>query len=105
MLHDNKAVRKAAQERMERLYELAYQKNRKGEDEKLARKYIVIARGISSHYKINMPTRIKNAICKKCSTTLIPGRNCSVRLVSTGGYLLYACSCGHRNRVFYGKKK
>jgi RNase P subunit RPR2 len=105
MLHDNKAVRKAAEERMERLYELAYKKNLEGRDEELERKYVRMAKSISSHYKISMPKTIKRSICNNCSTVLIPGKTCRVRLASSKGYLSYICRCGHENKIFYKGRK
>lgn len=87
--------------RMERLFELAVARTAKGGEEnlRLAHRYLKIAHDISRHYKVRMPERMRNQVCKECGNLLVPGANCTVRVVS-GGFLAYRCSCGHTTRRF-----
>ncbi len=88
-------------ERMLRLLELAKQRTTKGKgSDALSKRYIRIAREISSHYKISTPKAFKNAVCNRCNNVLIPGINCKVRL-SSGKYVVYKCECGNEKHVFY----
>ena len=105
-MHGEKAVKKLAEERVRRLFSLAYSRTAASkESDKLARRYIGIARRISSHYKIKIPSELKRAACRKCNSMLMPGKNCTVRLVADKGYIIYRCECGNENRVFYKKSR
>lgn len=66
----------------------------------LAKRYIGIARKISSHYKVKIPKRISDRICKSCNNFLVPGVNCRVRKASVPDCIVYKCSCGEEKRVF-----
>lgn len=89
-------------ERMLRLLELARERTiRDKSSDPLSKRYIKIAREISSHYKISSPREFKNSVCKKCNSVLIPGLNCKVRLASGKKYLVYKCECGKEKHVFY----
>ncbi len=105
-MHDNKTVKRVAQERVQRLLDLAYDRTYKsGGRDQLAKRYISLARHITSHYKIPTEARLRKYTCTKCNSTLIPGRNCTVRLVQSKGYLSYKCECGHENHIFYRKRR
>ena len=99
MARNSNLIEKVANERIERLFVLAEGRWAAGDDG-LARKYIKLARKIGSHYKVGVPLRMKNRICKKCNAVLLPGINCRVRVVR-GGYLAYKCSCGAEKKVFF----
>lgn len=71
---------------------------------KLARRYVSLARRISSHYKVSMPRELKHRICRNCGNFLVPGVNCSVRVASVHGYVAYVCECGEERHLFYKKK-
>jgi ribonuclease P protein subunit RPR2 len=71
------------------------------ESRRLAKRYVSLARSISSHYKISIPKKLKNKVCTKCGNFLVPGINCSVRVASTHGYVAYVCECGKERHVFY----
>lgn len=96
-------AKEVAADRMHRLFDLAQQRTKKddGASRKLAKRYIRIAKAISSHYKVSMPKQIKERICRKCGNVLIPGLNCRVRLASSKGYAAYICECGAERHVFY----
>lgn len=96
-------VKKIALERMERLFELADEMERKdGEEERrLAKRYTALLKKISMHYKVTMPKAIKNRICSKCGSILIPGFNCTVQIASSKGYVVYTCKCGEEKHILY----
>jgi len=71
-------------------------------DEKLAMRYSKLLKRISTHYKIRLPRPLKARFCRGCGQLLVPGKNCKIRLVSSGRYVLYACaSCKNENRIPY----
>ena len=96
-------MKKIAVERIERLYDLAKERELAGGDDndKLAMLYIALARRIGMHYRVRMPKEVKNNICKKCNRVLIPGITCTVRVVGRDRCLVYRCKCGAEKRVFY----
>ena len=101
MPKSNTLMTTVGKERMLTLLELAKQRtNRNRKSDPLSKRYIKIAREISSHYKISAPKEFKNAICNKCNNVLIPGINCKVR-VSSNKYIVYKCECGNEKHVFY----
>lgn len=101
MFRDEKLEKQIAGERIERLFKLAEERTRLGTErsDKLSKRYIGLARRISSHYKVKMPKKIRDGICKKCNSVLIPGINAKVRK-SSHGYMAYKCNCGAEKRVF-----
>ena len=44
---------------------------------------------------------MKTEVCGSCDSVLIPGINCSVRLASSYGYIVYRCKCGAEKHVMY----
>jgi len=96
-------VRSVAAWRISRLASLAEEMEISGGsgNERLAKRYIQIAKEISSHYKVRMPVSIKARICKCCGSFMVPGVNCSVRIASSNGYIVYKCSCGCENHLPY----
>lgn len=99
-MKDEKVVKEIAEERIARLFELAEQKTetRNPESERLAKRYMSLARRISLHYKVRMPDRIRDRTCKHCNSVLIPGVTCGVRM--SRGAMLYRCNCGREKRNF-----
>jgi len=71
---------------------------------KLARRYVLLAEKMSTHYKVKIPKALKSRICKGCGNFLVPGVNCGVRLASSHGYVAYACECGDEVHVHYKAK-
>ncbi|MDE1845798.1 MAG: hypothetical protein KGH53_00735 [Candidatus Micrarchaeota archaeon] len=96
-------VKEIAQERINRLFLLAGDRTRMKDKRsiELARRYVKIAKNISTHYKVRLPEKIKNGVCKKCGNVLVPGLNCKVRLASSKGYAAYICECGEEKHIFY----
>lgn len=73
----NSQVRGIARKRMEVLVSLS-EKEALGGNMERAKRYMTIARRISGRNKVPMP---KGALyCRHCSTPLVPGLNCRVRL-------------------------
>lgn len=93
-------VQEIALERIQRLFELAEQKLKADDEdsERLAKRYVGLAKLISTHYRVKVPNKLKNKACKKCKLVLLPGITCSVRLSS--GFLICKCRCGNESRVF-----
>ncbi len=44
-----------------------------------AKRYVVLARRMSSRHKVRIPEKWHRRFCKACSAFLVPGRNCTVR--------------------------
>ena len=58
-----------------------------------AKRYVALARKMSSRHKVSIPSKWKRRFCKACSAFLIPGRNCTVR--TRLGRLVVSClDCG-----------
>lgn len=95
---NNSLVKKIANERIYLLFELA--KNEP--DAELSRRYTKLIKLIGEHYKIRLPKELKNNICSKCSSILIPGKSLSVRIASSKGYIVYKCrNCGAEKHIHY----
>ena len=103
MIKKNPIVLQIAQERIARLFSLAAQRMKRKDAASIAlsRRYLKIARNISTHYKAKLPNSIKNQICKGCGNLLVPGLNCIVRLASSKKYVVYRCECGQEKHIFY----
>lgn len=103
-MKDEKLVKGIASERIERLFELAEKRLEEGKEssEALSKRYIGLARRISTHYKVRMPESIRNRICKSCNSVLIAGLSATVRK-SSHGYMVYRCGCGAQKKVFLKK--
>jgi ribonuclease P protein subunit RPR2 len=99
-------VKRIALCRIKTLFELAGRKmlNDTETSRKLAKRYIDIARKISTHYKVKIPRELKYKICKKCGSLLVPGVNCRVRVASAHGYVAYVCDCGGETHIHYKPK-
>lgn len=96
-------VEKTAADRMRRLLGMAEERAKEGTAASMAleKRYVTIARRISTHYKVRIPDGLKHRICKNCGSFLVPGVNCKVRLSSSHGYLVYLCECGAETHSFY----
>lgn len=96
-------VREIAIQRIGTLFEMAKERTEVADkrSKELAKRYVKLAKSLSTHYKVKLPPKVKNAICKKCANVLIPGLNCKVRLASSKKYVVYACECGEEKHIFY----
>ncbi|MEM0150081.1 MAG: ribonuclease P protein component 4 [Candidatus Micrarchaeaceae archaeon] len=96
-----------AKQRIAILYGLAKEAATKNTPEELAlsRSYTTKIKLISMHYKVKLPKEIKNSICKKCGSLLIPGLSAQVRIASANHYAIWKCSsCGTEKHIPYGPK-
>jgi ribonuclease P protein subunit RPR2 len=93
-------IKEIAAERIQLLYNLAVATVDKDAD--LSSEYVKTLRRISAHYKVGIPDKIKDTVCKRCNLVLVPGLTASVRLASSKGYLVYTCRrCNGENHIFY----
>ncbi len=64
-------------------------------NEKLSRRYVSLARKISSRTKVRIPRESKMYLCKGCGLSLVPGHNAKIRLhAHTTGIVISCLSCG-----------
>ncbi len=87
------AVASVATERFQILLDQA--KSMALTDEKLSRRYVSLARKISSRTKVRIPRESKMYLCKGCGLALVPGHNAKIRLhAHTTGIVISCLSCG-----------
>ena len=67
-----------------------------------AKRYVSLARRMSSRHKVSIPIKWRRRFCKKCSAFWVPGRTCSVR--KRAGRLVYTCLDCKSVRRFEVKK-
>ncbi|MHB1830315.1 MAG: ribonuclease P Rpr2/Rpp21/SNM1 subunit family protein [Candidatus Micrarchaeaceae archaeon] len=104
MIRDRKLLRSVADGRVRRLFTMAKDRTLKSRgSDALAKRYVGIAESMIRHYRIPSGRSMKNEVCSGCKSVLIPGVNCSVRLASSYGYIVYRCKCGEEKHVFYRK--
>ena len=87
-----------AEERIERLHDLARAAAREGEQH-LARRYVRRARRVAERNRLPLPRRFKRFTCDDCDAYLIPGRNARVR--TRDGHVVVTCDCGTQARYPY----
>ncbi len=74
------------------------------EDRSLSRRYITLARKISTKTRTKMPREFKRLFCKGCNTIFIPTKTCRVR--TTDGKVSYSClNCGKITRFSFAKEQ
>lgn len=87
-----------AEERIERLQELAAEAAREGEEER-AKGYVRLARRIAERHRLQLPREFVRFTCDACDRYLVPGKNARVRLQD--GHVVVTCDCGHQARYPY----
>jgi ribonuclease P protein subunit RPR2 len=87
-----------AEERIERLHELAREAAREGNDD-LARRYVRRAQRVAERNRLSLSKRFKRFTCDGCDAYLIPGRNARVR--TQDGHVVVTCDCGEQARFPY----
>ena len=85
-------IQKIAKKRISLLFRLAKEHFR--EDNKLADKYVKMARRIAMKHKIRLPSSLKKQFCKNCHRFLVPGANCRVR-IHKHRIIYYCFGCKH----------
>ena len=72
----------------------------------MPRSYVRLLRRISSHYRIGLGREMRNALCSKCNSVLVPGLTANVVLASSKGYAVYTCKrCGAERHIIYKATK
>jgi ribonuclease P protein subunit RPR2 len=98
-------VNTIARERIQILLDHARTKA-KEDDNRLARRYVELARKISMRTKVRIPREDKRFICKNCLMPLIPGRNARVRLTSEKMSVTITClTCQGIKRYPYSRER
>jgi len=87
-------------ERMDILLTLAEKALRAG-DEKHAKRYIYLARKLSTRYNCRFSKKDRARFCKGCGMPRIIGKNTRVRLRKRTKTAEYLCSCGKAARFKY----
>lgn len=92
-----------ARERIEILVMLA--KEMAFKDEDLSRRYVDLARRISSRTKVRIPGELKRFLCKGCGIALVPGHNAKIRLRARSSGIVVTClRCGFTKRYPVARK-
>lgn len=100
---NSKLIERVAGQRIEILYRMAMAS---AEDNPgLSKSYVRTMQKMSTHYRHRLPAEVKNRICRACGSILVPGRNCSIRLCSSGGFIAVRCDCGKEKHIFYRSGK
>jgi len=98
----NKKIKQAkiAKERIERLFELA-EKHFKS-NPSIAKRYVTLARKISTKTNTRIPINLKTKFCKNCNSYLKPGVNQRVR--TKQGKIVRTCLiCNKSKRKSFNK--
>ena len=93
-------VREIVYERMAILLSLAA-KALKDDDGKHARRYVFLARKLSTRYNCRLTPSLRAKFCKSCGLPSVPGLNTKVRLRKRTRQAEYLCSCGAARRFKY----
>lgn len=91
-----------AQERMDILFNRAEKEY--DEHPERSHRYVELARNISKKHNTAIPDAWKRRYCKNCYKFLVPGRNCTVRLINEN-INIFCDECGHVTRIPYIKEK
>ncbi len=94
------SLREIIYERIDILLSLAAHALKKG-DAKYARRYVFLARKLSTRYNCRMRPSDRARFCKSCGMPSVPGLNTKVRLRKRQKAAEYACSCGATRRFKY----
>ncbi len=93
-------VREIVYERIDRLLSFASDALRQ-KDERHAKRYVFLARKLSTRYNCRLSARQRMRFCKGCNLPLVPGLNATVRLRKRTKSAEYLCSCGETRRFKY----
>ncbi len=96
----NPKVRKIIYERIDILISLAAKALRKN-DKKHAKRYVFLAKKLSTKYNCRMTRQQRMKFCKKCLMPRIMGLNTKVRLRKRTRTAEYSCSCGAKTGFKY----
>lgn len=94
------SLREIIYERIGILLSLAASALRKG-DEKYAKRYVSLARKLSTRYNCRMGKEGRMRFCKSCGMPSVLGLNTTVRLRKREKIAEYSCSCGSKRGFKY----
>jgi len=102
---DKKILRRIVRERIIRLFQLA-EENAEAHPER-ARRYVELARKLSTKNKVPIPREWKRRFCKNCGAFWIPGKNVIIRTKPRPQpHVEFIClECGARYRYPYLREK
>jgi ribonuclease P protein subunit RPR2 len=87
-----------AEERIERLWDLARAATKAGEADR-ARRYVRRARRVAERHRLSLPRAFRRFTCDRCDAYLVPGVNARVRTQT--GHVVVTCDCGAQSRYPY----
>jgi len=86
------AKQRTARERIAALFEQALVRP------EYAKRYVSLARKMSSRFKVSVPQKWRTRFCKKCSAFLVPGKNSKIRM--RAGKMVISClECAGIRRI------
>lgn len=91
-----------AKERMDILFTLAMKEF--PNNPLRSNRYVELARNISKKYNTKIPLKWNRSYCKSCYKFLLPGKNCTIRLVSSE-VRIKCHECNKTMRIPYKKEK
>ncbi len=89
-----KQVKEIANQRIKELFAEAF----KTKSQKLANRYVHLARKIAGKARIRMPREYKRRFCKHCYAYLRSGKNARIR-TRQGKLIIYCLNCKKYNRI------
>lgn len=97
-------VKQIAHQRIQILFEQAKIVSKANPN--LAKQYVLSARKIAMAAKIHLPAEFKRETCKECSSLLVQGFNCRVRIKQKREpHVVVTClNCGKQARILLKKK-
>lgn len=98
---NKKNQKQIALKRIQRLFELAYNKAT-DKNFQLADRYTHIARKISMKYLVPIPNEYKRCFCKHCYCYLLPDVNSRFR-IKNGKIIIYCKNCKKYTRIPFKK--
>ena len=97
MMSNHRRGVEIAHERIMYLAELAAAE----QDASRARRYVQIARNISTRHRVPLSRGLRRFACRGCNSYLVPGKNCRVRLKNRR-VVVTCLECGRVKRYPYG---
>lgn len=94
------SLRTIIYERVDRLLLLSQAALRKG-DERHAKRYVFLARKLSTRYNCRFTKEERAKFCKSCGMPRLIGKNTTVRLRKRERVAEYLCSCGAKSGFKY----
>ncbi|MBU2638102.1 MAG: ribonuclease P [Nanoarchaeota archaeon] len=97
-------LKKQAKEISRERIEILFNEAKKAKNPETAKRYVQLARKISTRTKTKMPASFKIQFCKKCNAYLVPGKSCTIR--TRNKKIVYTClACNARKIVPFAREK